>query len=136
LRDGLAAAFGALAESYVPDVEVDLSFSGEESALPDLVRTQAYLTMREAVRNAIKHSGCSRIGITLEVADGDLRGVVEDDGESFDPEAVGKATPSWGVGLRSMRERAEMLGGKLRVDSRPGGGTKVEVMVPLDGRRP
>ena len=137
LGDDLAAAFGALAESYVPDgVEVDLSFSGEESALPDAVRTQAYLTMREAVRNAIKHSGCSRIGITLEVRAGHLRGVVEDDGEGFDPDEVGKATPSWGVGLRSMRERAEMLGGELRVDSKPGGGTKVEVRVPLDGRRP
>jgi signal transduction histidine kinase len=62
--------------------------------------------------------------------------VVEDDGEGFDPDEVGKATPSWGVGLRSMRERAEMLGGELRVDSKPGGGTKVEVRVPLDGRRP
>jgi PAS domain S-box-containing protein len=137
LGDGLAVAFRTLAESYVPDgVEVDLSFSGEEPALPDPIRTQAYLAMREAVRNAVKHSGCSRIGITLEVANGDLRGVVEDDGEGFDPEGVGKATPSWGVGLRSMRERAEMLGGELRVDSRPGAGTKVEVKVPLDGRRP
>ncbi len=137
LGDGLAAAFRALAESYVPDgVEVDLCFSGEESALPDPVRTQAYLTMREAVRNAVKHSGCSRIGITLEVGGGDLRGVVEDDGKGFDHEEVGKATPSWGVGLRSMRERTEMLGGELRVDSTPGDGTRVEVRVPLDGRRP
>ena len=52
-------------------------------------------------------SGCSPIGVTLEVADGELSGVVEDDGGGFDPEEVGKATPSWGVGLRSMRERAE-----------------------------
>ena len=50
------------------------------------------------------------------------------------PEAVGNATPSWGVGLRSMRERAEMLGGDLRVDSSPGSSTRVEVKVPLDGR--
>jgi signal transduction histidine kinase len=100
------------------------------------VRTQVYLAMREALRNAVRHSGCSHVGITLKVADGELRGVVEDDGESFDPEAVGKATPSWGVGLRFMRERAEMIGGDLTVDSRPGADTRVEVRVPLDGRRP
>jgi len=61
---------------------------------------------------------------------------VEDDGQGFDPEAVQEATPSWGVGLRSMRERAEMLGGSLRVDSEPGVGTKVEMRVQFDGRRP
>jgi signal transduction histidine kinase len=49
---------------------------------------------------------------------------------------VEEATPSWGLGLGSMRERLEMLGGSLRVDSEPGEGTKVEMRVPLDGRRP
>ena len=62
--------------------------------------------------------------------------LVEDDGEGFDPEAVEVATPSSGVGLRSMRERLEMLGGSLRVYSEPGAGSKVEMRVPLDGRRP
>ena len=92
--------------------------------------------MREAIRNAVKHSGCSRIGVALEVRDGHVHGLVEDDGEGFDPEAVEEATPSWGVGLGSMRERLEMLGGSLRVDSEPGEGTKVEMRVPLDWRRP
>ena len=73
--------------------------------------------------------------MALEVADGEVRGLVEDDGEGFDPEAVGDATPSWGVGLRSMRERAEMLDGGLRLDSELGDGTRVELWVPLE-RRP
>ncbi len=77
---------------------------------------------------------CSRIGVTLGVSDGDLYGLVEDDGQGFDPDAVGKVSPSWGVGLRSMRERAEMLGGSMRVDSEPGISVRVEVRVPLDGR--
>jgi len=76
-----------------------------------------------------------RIVVALEVADGEVRGLVEDDGEGFDPEAVGDATPSWGVGLRSMRERAEMLDGGLRLDSELGDGTRVELWVPLE-RRP
>jgi len=60
---------------------------------------------------------------------------VEDDGDGFDPEGVGNATPSWGVGLRSMRERAEMLGGTVRIDSEPEAGTRVALRVPLDGQR-
>jgi signal transduction histidine kinase len=75
------------------------------------------------------------VGVALDVADGEVVGLVEDDGGGFDPEAVVKALPSWGVGLRSMRERAEMLGGSLRVGSAPGAGTRVEIKVPLDGRR-
>jgi PAS domain S-box-containing protein len=134
LGEGLEVAFRALAESMVPDgVDVDVSFSGEEAAIPNHVAMQAYLTMREALRNAVRHSGCSRIGIMLEVRDGDVHGLVEDDGEGFDPEEMGRATPSWGVGLRSMRERAEMLGGSLRLDSGPGDGTRVEVRVPVGG---
>ena len=121
----------------MPDGEdVDLAFSGDGSAIPKPVGVQVYLLMREAVRNAVKHSGCERITVRLEVGDGEVYGRVEDDGEGFDPEAVGKASPSWGVGLRSMAERAEMLGGELRVSSRPGVGTSVEVRVPLDRRRP
>jgi len=121
LAEGLEAAFGKLAESYVPDdVGMDVSFSGEESAVPGPMGTQMYLAMREAIRNAVRHSGCSRIGVKVEVRDGELHSVVEDDGEGFDIEAAANATPSWGVGLRSMRERAEMLGGSLRVESEPG----------------
>jgi len=93
-----------------------------------------YLLMREAVSNAVRHSGCARIGIRLKVGDGEVFGVVEDDGSGFDPEAAGKAGPSRGVGLRSMAERAEMLGGQLRVESRPGAGTRVEIRAPLHGR--
>jgi signal transduction histidine kinase len=60
--------------------------------------------------------------------------LVENDGQGFDAEAVQEATPSWGVGLRPMRERAEMLGGSLRVDPEPGVDPKVEMRVQVDGR--
>jgi PAS domain S-box-containing protein len=135
LGEGLESAFSRLAEVYVPDgIGMEIFFSGDESAISEPVRTQVYLAMREAVRNAVKHSGCSRIGVTLRALDGELCGLVEDDGEGFDIEAVGRATPSWGVGLRWIRERAEMLGGTLRVDSEPSEGTRVEIRVPLNSQ--
>jgi transposase len=56
------------------------------------------------MRSAVKHAKCSRIGVAVEVGDGHVRGLVEDDEEGFDPELVEEATPSWGVSLGSMRE--------------------------------
>jgi len=66
-RAAWKAAFEALlAESYMPDgVEVNLSFSGDQSSIHKPVKMQVYLAMREAVRNALRHSGCLCLGITL-----------------------------------------------------------------------
>jgi signal transduction histidine kinase len=90
--------------------------------------------MREAIKNSVRHSGCSRIRITLRVSDGEVYGLIEDDGGGFDPGRWASQPPRGGVGLRSMRERAEILSGSLLVDSRPGAGTGVELRVPLDGQ--
>jgi signal transduction histidine kinase len=88
--------------------------------------------MREALTNAVRHSGGEHVEMKLEIHDGELVGTVEDDGSGFDPDVAEKAGPSGGVGLRSMRERVEMLGGSLRIAPRPEGGTRVELQVPLD----
>jgi signal transduction histidine kinase len=136
LAEGLQAAFEKLADIFAPDgTAMEVSFSGDQSAVAAPVGMQVYLAMREAVRNAVRHSGCSRIAVLLVVEDEELRARGEDDGAGFDPDTA-EATPSWGVGLRSMRERAESLGGTLRVDSEPGEGTRVEMRVPLDGLHP
>ena len=140
LEDGLPAALQALVSAYVPDglrVELALPSCDEEGweDVPARVGAQAYLVMREALTNAVRHSGCEHLSMRLEVRERELAGRVEDDGSGFDREAVGKASPLGGVGLRSMRERAEMLGGSLRVDSAPGAGTKVELRVPIGDHR-
>ena len=147
--DGLGAALRKLLDSYVPeDVETALSVEGDESAVPSSVADQAYLVMREAVRNAVEHSGCGRVTVSLEVQDAGLRGRVEDDGSGFDVRSDplegqvsshsdrGNDGPDAGVGLRSMRERAELMGGRLDLDSEPGSGTVVEVLFPLADRAP
>lgn len=139
LEDGLPAALEALVRTYVPDgLHVELAFTpGDEWGWEDIpapVGAQAYLVMREALTNAVRHSGCEHVRMGLEFCGTELVGTVEDDGGGFDPEVAG-ASPSGGVGLRSIRERAGMLGGSLRVDSAPGAGTKVELKVPIGGRR-
>jgi anti-sigma regulatory factor (Ser/Thr protein kinase) len=103
---------------------------------------QASLVMEEAVRNAVAHSGCGRIEVSVDVDDAEFRGRVEDDGKGFDPhggEGVwhddrGDGEPAAGVGLRSMRERTDALGGLLDVSSEPGRGSALEVCIPLADR--
>jgi PAS domain S-box-containing protein len=139
-REGLKAALRELLDAYVPEgVETALSVEGDESDVPPHIADQAYLVMREAVRNAVDHSGCGRVEVGIEVQGGGLRGSVEDDGEGFDPRedpddplsGRGDGGPDEGVGLGSMRKRAELLGGRLSIDSESGRGTVVEVWVPL-----
>jgi PAS domain S-box-containing protein len=140
LEDGLPAALEALIHGYAPDgVRVDLTFPSCDQEgwedIPTQVEAQVYLVMREALTNAGRHSGSKHVRLKLEIRGAELVGAVEDDGGGFDPEIAGRAGPSRGVGLRSMRERAEMLGGSLRVDSAAGFGTKVELKVPIGRRR-
>jgi len=141
-RYGLSAALRGLLETHVPEgVEADLSVSGDDQVVSPRAAEEAYLVMREAVRNAVAHSGCGRIDVGLEIDDAELKGHVRDDGTGFDRlESTNRVRGDQeddgyaeGVGLRSMKERTGQLGGRLEVHSEPGVGTTVEVRVPLVG---
>jgi signal transduction histidine kinase len=82
---------------------------------------------QEALTNALRHSGARRISLVLRREGSRLLMVVEDDGCGFD---VGAAQDSDRLGLPGVRERVEMLGGTLVVESRPGSGTTLVVEVP------
>ena len=91
---------------------------------PD-VREDLARIVREAVSNAARHGEARRISVALTNADG-IRVRVADDGKGFDPEAPRRR----GFGMTSMRERAEGRGGTVDVQSEPGKGTVVEVVIP------
>jgi PAS domain S-box-containing protein len=139
-RHGLGTALRDLLDTHVPPgVEATVSVAGDESAVPSPAEEQAFLVMREAVRNAVAHSGCGHIEVSVDVGEAELRGRVEDDGKGFDPpggeggwhDDREEGEPAAGVGLRSMKERTEALGGRLDISSEPGGGSAVEVRIPL-----
>ncbi|PZG12018.1 sensor histidine kinase [Nonomuraea aridisoli] len=111
---------GAVEELAGTPVEV----SGDLSGLPAAAEVAAYRIVQEALTNARKHSGATRVTITLR-RDDRLRVTVADDGAGIPPDA----RP--GVGLGSMRERAAELGGTCVVRDAEGGGTVVHAELPL-----
>ena len=84
--------------------------------------------LQEALANARRHSGARNVEVRLRTEDDAVLAAVIDNGRGFDP-----ASPRAGVGLSTMRERVEALGGEIEVKSPPGEGTKVALRVPLEG---
>ena len=84
-----------------------------------------YRVAQEALVNAARHSGASRIEVSLEPCDSRIRLQVSDNGSGFAFAEEGK-----GLGLSGMRERALLVGGTLEIDSSPGRGTTVKLEVP------
>ena len=106
-----------------------LTEEGDEAVvLPAHIKEECYLIVREAVRNSLVHArGATRLTVTLRVADALLTAVVDDDGAGFDPDAVDTTRT---VGLASLRERAQGLGGRAAIDAGPGG-VRLTLTVPL-----
>jgi signal transduction histidine kinase len=119
LDSALAEAAREAALRYGASVDLELA-SG--ISLSPKEREAVVRIASEAVTNAARHSGAETLRLYLERVDAGMRLGVVDDGEGFDEEA-----PRAGFGLITMKDRAEALGGKLRIDSRRGRGTRVEL---------
>ncbi|MES2572268.1 MAG: ATP-binding protein, partial [Verrucomicrobiota bacterium] len=96
--------------------------------LDSRVRHGVFLAFREALNNAVCHSGASGVRIAMEMEGSQLRIAVADDGRGFVPM---ENTPGCD-GLSNMRQRMEKLGGYCGIESRPGQGTIIELRLPLE----
>jgi signal transduction histidine kinase len=125
---GLVPALERLAESFGEQsgMQVDLEARLGGDRLPDELETTLYRIVQEALTNVAKHAGAKSVSVTLTRKDSSIVAVVEDDGRGFDPGAVG----SEGLGLVGMRERAALLGGRIRIEAAPGSGTTLVAEVP------
>jgi signal transduction histidine kinase len=142
---GLVAALEALARRAGAvdglSVTTDIAVHRPVPRLDPEAESAVYRIAQEALTNAAKHSGAAHAVLSLHL-DGDrLVAVVRDDGSGFslsnggskaDGDGVPDATS--GFGLHGMRERAELVGAELEVQSRPGEGTAVRVSVPISGQ--
>jgi signal transduction histidine kinase len=103
--------------------------SGQPKKLSPEIREQVYMIGREAMLNALRHAQATRIEAEVEYLPDGLRLAVRDNGCGIEPGVVRTGRDAhWG--LLGMRERAGNIGAKLRILSRPGAGTEVEISVP------
>jgi PAS domain S-box-containing protein len=127
VRGSLSAALSGLIEAAVPPgVERAVCVEGDEALVPPHAREQLFVILREGVRNAVSHSEAGRIYVGVNVSPAEVVGRVEDDGRGF----AGEEGANRG-GVRSMRERAELVGGTFRSASGSGVGTSIRVTIPL-----
>ncbi|MCE5231143.1 PAS domain S-box protein [bacterium] len=130
---GLAAALEWLARhkktKYNLDVEVELDHDAEPPS--EEIGIFVFQAVRELLFNIVKHAQVSEAKITLEPENDDfIRITVSDKGVGFDPKKVSARGGNEGFGLFSLRERVEMIGGHVVIDSTPGEGTRVAMIVP------
>ena len=138
-RMGLAAALQRFAFILAPQTpSIRLDFGAYRSQSPTL-EERLYLICREALSNAIRHSGADRLDVCATVDADILTLSIQDNGRGFDAAARAEVTavsPDQGIGLQTMSERAAVLGGVCDVQSQPGRGTKVCIRIPLLGVMP
>jgi signal transduction histidine kinase len=133
---GLAAAIRWYAKEMVEPqgLQVSMQLSGLEGRLPPHVETAVFRIVQEAITNILKHAEARQAIVETTVADGRVRVMVADDGRGFEVTSAPRSREGRGLGLQGMRERAEALGGTLRVSSQPGHGTRIEIVIPVKQR--
>ena len=121
-QGGLGPALRTLARRSAIPVELEVT---TDARLSEPIEVAAYYVASEALANAAKHARASRIDVALARRDGSLVLEIRDDG-------VGGADPSVGSGLVGLTDRVEALGGSIRVESPPGDGTRIGVVLPIE----
>ena len=130
---GLVAAMGGFCREFSEQHHVEISFSHERvpQAIPNEVSLCLFRVTQTALVNALKHSGAKSFDVGLRGSDDRIHLTVHDGGVGFD---VAEIFNSRGIGIISIRERVRFVNGTLSINSRPGGGTTIEVDVPLPAK--
>jgi PAS domain S-box-containing protein len=109
-------------------IQVNFSAGVRDTAIPPDIATGLFRIYQEALTNITRHSDAATVTTTLNVAGGNIILTIRDDGRGFDP-GLQRAKKTWG--LVGMKERALMMGGRYRIDSKPTEGALIMVEVPL-----
>ncbi|MGC1449147.1 MAG: ATP-binding protein [Candidatus Sulfotelmatobacter sp.] len=132
---GLTAGVSALCKEFA--AQQGIKIEDKLDSFPRSIDSDAALCIfrivQEALRNVKKHSGAPRAQVILHLVDSTVHLSVSDQGVGFNRKEL---TKSVGLGIRSMDERARLLGGYFEIQSEPGKGTKVNACVPLQPKLP
>ena len=115
-------------------METAFSVSGKVT-LDSLAEITIVRVVQECLNNAQKHADASRVDVRFRAVETGLELTIEDNGRGFGHGEVAADTETPGMGLRSMRERAELLNGSLSVEESPGGGGMVVLHIPLEAQQ-
>jgi signal transduction histidine kinase len=130
---GLGPALQWLCERKAQRLGISVEFQGDAGlhGLPADVELAGFRIAQEAILNAAKHSGTQRIELDAQLVSDRLHLQVRDHGRGFASDRLADAPPGQSLGLVSMRERAEQLGGTLAIHSERNVGTTVTVSIPV-----
>jgi two-component system sensor histidine kinase DegS len=113
-------------------IRTELIASGEEVALSPKAKVVLFRIVQESLSNVQKHAHADRVLVTLAVSGGRIKAMIEDNGVGFEVDAVSQDPTKWqSFGLKGIVERARLVGGTARVESRKGAGTRVLVDIPI-----
>jgi signal transduction histidine kinase len=129
--EGLVSYLRRFANEYLEPTSVNCTFDVPETlpirALSVEVRRNVYLVVREALHNVVKHSGATKVLISMKMIEHGFRLIIKDDGKGFDP--VKLEIP--GNGLVNMKKRMNDIGGEFMIRSKEGEGTEIELVMEL-----
>jgi two-component system sensor histidine kinase DegS len=108
-------------------LDVSLTVTGTERRLEPYLEVMIFRAVQELLGNASRHSQASIVKVKVDLGNDLVRVSVDDNGKGFDPETLREAN---NLGLKLIRERAEMLGGNFEIDSAAGSGTRISFSVP------
>jgi signal transduction histidine kinase len=134
--EGLVAALNQYAENIREndDLQVIVQAEGYRDCLDTEAQGVAFAILEEAINNARKHAQASTVWVRLDMRRDLFVAEVVDDGIGFDVEAVESGYGARGsLGMVNLRERAELLGGTLNIESAPNEGTRITLLVPIAG---
>ncbi|EGA67992.1 sensor histidine kinase [Vibrio sinaloensis DSM 21326] len=129
---GLQAAMSSLLQDFQSHsgVEIESSLLTQPGRLKSEVATTLYRVAQESLTNIEKHAQANKVSVILQQMGNMLQLIIRDDGVGFDVSASMRKS---GIGLRNMRERVEFIGGDFDIESEPGFGTEITVLLELDG---
>jgi signal transduction histidine kinase len=133
---GIAAAlrwYAGEIQARAP-MSVEVIVEGDPCGFPSPMETGLFRIAQEALNNVVKHADATEVVLQLLYEDDHVKLVVQDDGCGFDPQVLAMDASQPSLGLAGMEERARELGGMLKLNTTPGEGTSIVVVVPCPGK--
>jgi signal transduction histidine kinase len=111
-------------------LKVELAIAGQVAFEKEEARILLFESIRELLFNVVKHANADTAYVGIDGLDGKFRIEIRDEGCGFDSSEIGGETENAGLGLISVRERLSLLGGSMNIETAPGKGSRVSLVVP------